>query len=115
MQDLTRRLAVSSISIAIVFCLLFFAYQSLFQYVVAAVIALIAAVAIWEYEQFAKAKGGQVILPALISITVLVVLSFFAAAAHPSLRSLPLIVFFLGYLVIFALHFRQKNGAVVDL
>src|SRR5277367_6205418 len=104
MQDLSRRLAVSSISIAVILCLLVFAYQSFFQYVVAAMIALIAAVAIWEYEQFAKAKGGQMILPALISITVLEVLSFFAAALHSGWRSAPLIVFFLGFLILFALH-----------
>jgi phosphatidate cytidylyltransferase len=115
MKDFSRRLAVSSISIAIVICLLVFAYQSFFQYVVAMCIALIAAVAIWEYEQFAKAKGGQMILPALILITVLEVLSFFPAAVHVSWGSAPLVVFFLGFLIIFALHFRQKDGAVVDL
>jgi len=115
MHDLSRRLAVSSISIAFVFCLLFFAYQTLFQYVVAAVIALIAAVAVWEYEQFAKAKGGQMILPALFAITATEVISFFVASTYSHLTSLPLIIFFLGFLVIFALHFRQKDGAVVDL
>jgi len=115
MHDLSRRLATSSISIAVIFCILFFAYQSLFQYVVALSVALTAAVAVWEYEQFAKAKGGRMILPALLSITVLEVLAFFAAAGHSGLRSAPLIVFFLGFLVIFALHFRQKDGAVVDL
>ncbi len=115
MQDFSRRCIGTSISIAIVICLLLFAYQSLFQYIVAAVTALIAAVAIWEYEQFAKAKGGQMILPALILITVLEVLSFFLAAAFVGWNSAPLVVFFLGFLVIFALHFQQKDGAVVDL
>jgi phosphatidate cytidylyltransferase len=115
MQDLSRRLAVASISIVLIVCLLLFAYQTIFQYAVAAIFALIAAVAIWEYEQFAKAKGGKMILPALICITVLGVLSFFAAAAVPRWYFAPLIVFFIGFLVIFALHFRQKDGAVVDL
>ncbi len=115
MKDLSRRLATSSISIVIVICLLLFAYHSFFEYVVAAIIALIAAVATWEYGQFAKAKGSQMILPALLFITVLEVLSFYLAAVDPRASSAPLVIFFLGFLVIFALHFRQRQGAVVDL
>ena len=102
MKDLSRRLATSSISIVIVICLLLFAYHSFFEYVVAAIIALIAAVATWEYGQFAKAKGSQMILPALLFITVLEVLSFYLAAVDPRASSAPLVILFLGFLVIFA-------------
>lgn len=115
MKDLYRRIIVSAISIAIVICLLLFAYNSIFQYVVAACVALLAGVASWEYEQFAKAKGGQMIMPALIILTVAEVLSFFLAAQNPTLESLPIIVFFVGFLILFALHFGEKDGAVVDL
>ncbi|MDE3045115.1 MAG: phosphatidate cytidylyltransferase [Verrucomicrobiota bacterium] len=115
MKDLGRRLAVSSVSIVIVVGLLLFAYQDIFQYAVALLVAGLAGVAIWEYEQFAKAKGGRMILPALIGITMCEVFAFFLSARYPSMDSLPLIVFFLGFLVLFALHFRQRDGAVVDL
>lgn len=115
MKDLYRRLIVSSISIAIVVCLLLFAFQSIFQYVVALVLATLAGIAIWEYEQFAKAKGGRMIMPALVILTVAEVLSFFFAAKSPMLESLPIITFFVGFLVLFALHFEEKDGAVVDL
>lgn len=115
MKDLSRRLAVSSVVIFIVVCLLFFAYQSVFKYIVALSVAALAGVAMWEYEQFAKAKGGQMILPALIGMTVCEVLAFFVAAQIPGMESLPLFLFFIAFLILFALHFRQQNGAVVDL
>ena len=95
--------------------LLAYAFHSWLQYGVVCVIAAMAAIAIWEYEQFAKAKGGQMIFPALLVITVLETGAFYAAARAPYLQSLPLVVFFIGFLVLFALHFRQKDGAVVDL
>ncbi|OGN63564.1 MAG: hypothetical protein A3E80_05685 [Chlamydiae bacterium RIFCSPHIGHO2_12_FULL_49_9] len=115
MKDLGRRFAASSISIAVAACFLVFAFSPWFQYVVASSIALLAAVAVWEYEQFAKAKGGQILTPFLVALTILEVIAFFLAARHPLLKSLPLVVFFVGFLILFALHFREKEGAVVDL
>jgi phosphatidate cytidylyltransferase len=114
-SDLYRRLVVSTISIAIVVCLLLFAFNPIFQYVVAAVVAGLAGIAIWEYEQFAKAKGGRMILPALVILTIVEVSSFFFAAQNPELKSLPIIVFIIAFLVLFALHFGEKDGAIVDL
>jgi len=115
LKDIGRRMAASSVAIPVVACLLIFAHQSFFQYVVAALIALLTAIAVWEYEQFAKAKGGQMIFPALVAITVLEVLAFYAAAKSPAFKAMPLFVFFLGFLILFALHFRQNDGAVVDI
>jgi phosphatidate cytidylyltransferase len=115
MKDLGRRLVVSVISIGIVITLLLFAFHPWFQYVVAGTVACLTGIAIWEYEQFAKAKGGRMILPALIILTVWEVLAFFLAAQYPFFISLPLILFFIGVLVLFALHFGEKDGAVVDL
>jgi phosphatidate cytidylyltransferase len=115
MKDLKRRLCVSSISIAVVVLLLVFAYQSYFQYLAIGLVALLTVVAVWEYEQFAKAKGGRMIFPALVCITVLEVLSFYAASQSSDLRLLPGTVFFLGFLVLFALHFKHREGVIVDL
>ncbi len=115
MNDLSRRIVVSSISIAVVICLLLFAFQSLFQYVVVTAIMALAGIAIWEYEQFVKAKGGRMIMPALIILTVAEVLAFFLDAKNPALESLPVIVFFIAFLILFALHFGEKDGAIVDL
>lgn len=115
MKDFSRRFAVSAISIACITFLLLFANHPWIQYFVALIIAAITAIGIWEYEQFVKAKGGQMILPVLIGATLLEVGSFFASAQHPSLRSLPIVVFFIAFLILFAVHFKQKDGAIVDL
>ncbi len=115
MKDLRRRLSISSVSVAAVVGLLSLTYHPWLQYVVVLLIASLAAIAIWEYEQFAKAKGGQMIFPALLAITVLETAAFYAAARASYLHCLPLLIFFVGFLILFALHFRQKDGAVVDL
>lgn len=115
MKDFSRRFVVSTISIAIVVCLLLFAFQSWFQYVVAGIVALLTGIAIWEYEQFAKAKGGRMILPALVVLSIMEVFSFFLAAKFPAMQSLPTVVFCIAFLILFALHFGEKDGAVVDL
>lgn len=115
MKDLKRRFATSTIALVALVGLLFWAYHPWFQYVVVLIIATLTAVATWEYEQFAKAKGGQMIFPALLAITVLETTAFYIATKVPYLRPLPQIVFFIGFLILFALHFRQKDGAVVDL
>lgn len=106
---------MSVISIGAVICLLIFAFHPLFQYVVAALVSLFTAVAIWEYAQFAKAKRGQTALPALLFFTLALVFSFFLSAKSPTLERLPLLVFLTAFLVLFALHFGKKEGAIIDL
>jgi phosphatidate cytidylyltransferase len=115
MKDLKRRIPTFSLSVAGVVALLALAYNPWFQYGVVLAVAALAATAIWEYEQFAKAKGGQMIFPALLAITIIESVAFYAAAKASYLHSLPFVVFFIGFLILFALHFRQKDGAVVDL
>ncbi len=116
LKDLVRRLIVSAIAISITACLLIFAFNPWFQFVVASVVALLTCVAIWEYGQFAKAKGGQMILSALIGISACQVLSFFLSLEwFGSISLLPLLVFFVGFLILNAMHFKQKEGALVDL
>ena len=113
MTDLHRRVFVSSISIVILVCLIVFAFHPIFQYFVAGVVALLAGVAIWEYEQFAKAKGGRMILPGLILLTLGQVLSFFLSVKASWGVLLPFVFFFIAFLILFALHFGEKDGAVV--
>lgn len=115
MPDLFRRAVVSFISITVFLCVLFFAFNPLFQFVVAASVAALAGIAVWEYAQFVKAKGGQMITPILVGLTAAVTFSFFIRAQYPMLSSLPILLFFIGFLVLFALHFKENNGAIVDL
>lgn len=115
MTDLHRRTVVGGISIAILIFLILFAFHPLFQFFVAGTVAALAGVAIWEYEQFVKAKGGRMILPGLIILTIGEVFSFFISAKEQTFISLPLIFFLIAFLILFALHFGEKDGAIVDL
>jgi phosphatidate cytidylyltransferase len=115
LHDFRSRAAVSAVLIALVTFLILFAFSPWFQYIVALFVSLLTGVAMWEYEQFAKAKGGQMIMPALIAAAMVVVYSFFLEAKFPSITGLPLALFFISFLVLFALHFNEKDGAVVDL
>lgn len=115
MKDLYRRLVVGPIAIGLAASLLLLSFHPFFQYAVVLAIALLGAIAAWEYEQFAKAKGGQIISSALIAFTLCEVVSFYLAAKNPAFASFPILIFFLGFLLLFALHFGKKEGAIVDL
>ena len=115
MKDLSKRFVISLFTVPIVIALLIFALNPWLQYCVTLAIALLTCVAVWEYEQFVKAKGGRLLLPAILLFTLLEVLSFFIAAKNPLLGALPLGVFFIAFLVLFVLHFKEKEGAIVDL
>lgn len=116
LNDLARRTAASIVSIAATACLLIFAFNPWFRYIVAFVVALLTCVAIWEYGQFTKAKGGRMILPILILVSACQVLSFFFSIDwFDSKGFLPLLVFFIGFLILNALHFKEKEGAILDL
>ncbi len=115
MSDLKRRFWVGSILIVCLSLILAWAEHPLLQYVAVASLAFFAMVALWEYQQFAKVKGSRVDTKALLCLGALEVCSFFAAAKSSLFRELPLYGLFLAFLVFFALHFRQKEGALLDL
>jgi phosphatidate cytidylyltransferase len=115
LKDLKRRFIVASVSISVVFFLLVFARQGIVQYLVALTIAALSAVASWEFVQFAKAKGSKPKSPALIALSALVTISFFLSTHWADLRWISPAMFLVSILILFALHFREQTGAIVDL
>lgn len=115
MKDLSLRLLSSLCAGLFIACMILFSSHPVLQYVVVFAIGLIASIAIWEYEKLAALKGAKMILSVLITITSLGVLSFFVASKIPHFKWLPVATFFLGFVCLFGLHFKQKEGAVVDL
>jgi len=115
LNDLGRRAIVSVILITVVTFLLIFAENAIMRYVVAVAISALSAIAAWEYAQFAKAKGGKPKSPALVVLSALVTISFFIAAQMKEMSLVPQTMFLLAILILFALHFREKTGAVIDL
>ena len=115
MKDLKKRLALSLVIVPALVCLFVFSQDSWFQYVVVAFTGLVTCVAVWEYEQFAKAKGGKLLLPLILLFTFLIVVSFFVAEKVSRLEMLPLVTFVIAFLSIFVLHFKEKDGAIVNI
>jgi phosphatidate cytidylyltransferase len=115
LQDLGRRTIISIFLISGVIALLIFAKLMVVQYAIGLAVALLSAVAAWEYAQFAKEKGGKPKSPALIALSALVTLSFFISVQSYELRLAPPTMFLLAILILFALHFRERTGAVIDL
>lgn len=113
MKDFGRRLITSSISILLVVFLLYFAFQPWVAIITALVVAAMSAIALWEYNQFARVKGGMAKTSLLMILAACVTISFFFPAAK--WRFLPETVFFFSILILFARHFRRKEGAIVDL
>jgi len=113
MKDLGRRFLTSSISILCVGFLLYFAYHAWAGLLTAAAVGALSAIALWEYNQFARAKGSTAKISLLMVLSACVTLSF----AIPTYlgRFFPEVVFFLSLLILFAHHFRKKEGAIVDL
>ena len=115
MKDLKRRLFVSIIFIAAVIGLLVFSKSLIVKYLIAVIVAALSAVAAWEYAQFAKAKGGRPKSPTLVVLSALVTISFFVSIQSDSLKLVPPTMFLIAILILFAVHFREKSGAVIDL
>ena len=115
MKDLSKRFLLSLIAIPALICLFAFSQNDWFQYIVVLGSGLITCIAVWEYEQLVKAKGGNLLLPMILLFTLLEVISFFVAARFPSLAFAPLFIFLLAILSIFVLHFNEKDGAIVDI
>lgn len=112
MKDLSRRLITSTISITFVVLILCFAFQLWVSLITMLALATLSAIALWEYTQFAREKGSMAKTSLLMVLAACVTASFFPAAKW---HFLPEAVFFLSILILFARHFRRKEGAIVDL
>jgi phosphatidate cytidylyltransferase len=116
MKDLSKRAVSSLVSVTAVTCLLLFSHISWFQFFISSFIAALGSVAIWEYERLAKIKGGKIALSPLVVIGAIQIFSFFIAAVwFDSIWHLPLLIFFIGSVLLISLHFKEKEGAIIDL
>lgn len=114
-KDLGSRAVESILFGSIVFALVFFSSHFLIKYLVAGFVAILASISIWEYMQFVKTKKAHPVLPVLVLITILQVVSYFFAAQYEPIRSMPVVFFFLGLVLLIAFHFRKVEGAIIDL
>lgn len=113
--DLSKRLIVSFLSLAILAVVLIFAYNPIVMWVLAIGVALMGAVGIWEYGKLTKLDEKQGFLPLLITFGVLVIFSFFLSTFKMHFSLLPLIVLCVALVLIFFYHFNKIEGATVSI
>ena len=115
MKDFVKRLIVTLLSGVILVGLIVFAFHPFVNYAIAALAAICAMIAVWEYEQLAKAKGSKMRYYALAPLTVAIVASYFASSLWPAWKNPSLFILIVSVCIFFALHFRDNDGAIVDL
>jgi len=115
LKDLKQRLIVSFFSIIIVVILITFAFHPIFRILLAAILALIAAVGIWEYANMSKAKNFILKTPLILIASICEIFSFFIASQFEFLNNLPLITFFTFFVLFFISYFREIEGALAKV
>lgn len=115
LSDLNKRLAVTSIVVAVLVVLIGFAHVPFFTWIVMGVIAALAGIGVWEYASLAEAKDLRPAVVLMIVIAVSEVISFFISIKYLTWQLLPLLVLFLGLIAFFIYHFRGVSAALVHL
>lgn len=115
LTDLNKRIAVSSISIAILALLMIFSDHFVVKTILVLFVAAFVGIGVWEYAQFAKAKQLNPAMKAMIIIAVCEVFAFFAAHKLIVCSQMPAIVLSVGALTFFLLHFKDINDALVHV
>lgn len=117
-SDLSKRVFVATILIALLIVLFIFAFDPYLRYAIVSLAALLSGIGVWEYAQFAKAKGALPSFPVslLCSLAVLIVFAFFWGAVHAeAMRYIPLLTFFVSFLILNIWHFKSTEGSLFDL
>jgi phosphatidate cytidylyltransferase len=112
LTDLSKRLKVSLLAIALISFLMVFSGNVIIKAVLVLFMALLAAIGIWEYVQLARAKSLQPALKCMIIIAVCEVISFFLAHKLIVFSQLPAIVLSLGAALFFVMHFKETTTAL---
>ena len=115
MKDLNKRLLFGSLSTVIVLLLIIFSNRPFMGIVLAVILSILAAVAVWEYAQLAHAKDLNPASTLMIEVAVLEVLALFVGVALPKYSLLPLLILFIGLVAFFVAHFKNPAKALVHI
>jgi len=115
LADLNKRVAVSSIALIIVACLIIFSQNVVVGTLLVLVVAVLAAIGIWEYARLAKAKDLRPSSILMIVVAVAVMLSFYLSIKVFPWPLLPLVVLGIGAVSFFLIHFRNPEDALLHV
>lgn len=115
MADLNRRLIASTVAVLIIAILLAFSKYLLVTIALVLCVAGLVAIGVWEYVQFARAKGLHPALSVMMGIAVLEVFAFFSAHKLIIFSQIPAIILSMGAVMFFIMHFKDKSEALVHV
>lgn len=113
--DLSKRVTVSSLVIAVVLLLILFSSVPWVSILLALIVAALAGVGVWEYANMAKVKELKVAQSAMVVLSIVQALVFFISYKFLDRPLLP-VVSLAGSVVIFCLiHFKDMSNAVANV
>jgi len=115
LTDLKRRLSVSSITIVLVALLVGFSQNVAMKVVLTAVIALLSAVALWEYANLSFAKEIKIAKNTMMIFGVLQVIASYIAIQFPKYSLLSLMVIIVAGFFFFLAHFKNPSDALANV
>jgi len=114
-NEFYNRLVYYSIVIIIVGLLIGFANHPIIKTLLVLTVAILTAVGVWEYAQLAQAKGIRPAKTLMIIVSIVVVLTFYAALAYPAWSKFALPITVLGFISFFIAHFRKCENALLQV
>lgn len=115
LADLQRRLVVSTIVLAIVASLIAFSPYPLIAILLGLTVAVVSAIAVWEYARLAEAKDFSPNTALMVAVAVAEVMAIFLSLKYLDIPQLPLIVLFAGFILFFIGHFRAPARALIHI
>ncbi len=113
--DLSRRIGVSIVAVALLILLITFANNLLVGVFIALIVAALAAIGVWEYGQLARSKGYSPALPFMVGVAVAEALSFYVVHKWADVPQLPVLVLALGLGLFFLNRFRRSEDALIHV
>lgn len=115
LSDLKRRLVISILFLGIATALIAFSFLPFVSFLVAATIALLAGIGVWEYGQLVRAKELQPAIHLMIIVAVCQVFAFFLSFHFSVYPSLPFVIAGVGLLAFFVIHFKEATNALLHV
>lgn len=113
--DLSRRISVSLAVITATLLLIAFAANPYVAILIVLVVAVLAAIAVWEYAQLASTKGLSPAMLLMIAVAVAEVFSFYVTHQWIKLPELPIFIFSIGLCLFFLNRFRRSEDALLHV
>lgn len=113
--DLNLRLLVSSLALAITLFSIYFSTYPFFQPIFTLLLAAVIGVALWEYYQFAKAKGFNPPIALAILCSTLYTFAVYFSTAFEKWSHLPQLALLVDFIVLFAYFFIFNKDSFITL